>query len=307
MNLLRQLSFIVAVTAWAALAQAESVAGRSSAASWLESISVSASATATSVDNISRTSFAPTRKNAETYELNLNASRHQQLDANWLLELGAEAGWLAVPDYDLTDNFKAGPRFALQRKFGLGPLAPVLQFDTGFTYKGSRLAADRGWTTEAGVRLVKRLDPSLKVALSGQWLEHNAASATFDLQQRTLSLEAVWDITENWRLSGTASRLSGRVVANAAWSVWDQAISGGFGSTVDNYYNSIPWEVTNLYGPGWVSYNVAATANLWSLSLAYAVTAHSTLELRTNNAYVINHIDIRYPTESWGLGFIHRF
>lgn len=307
MNLLRPITLFLAATAGAALAQTESPPVRSSAASWLESLSVNASLTATAVDNISRTSHAPTRKDATTYELNLNASRHDQLASDWLLELGGEASWLHVPKYDLTDNLKAGPRLGLQRKFGLGPLAPVLQFNTGFTYKDARLAADRGWTAEAGVRLAKRLGPSLKVALSGQWLEHYAASATFDIQQRTLSLEAVWDITENWRLSGTASRLSGRVVANAAWPVWGQAIGGSFGPTVSNYYNSIPWEVTHLYGPGWVSYNVEATADLWSLSLAYALTEHSTVELRTNNAYVINHIDIRYPTESWGLAFVHRF
>jgi hypothetical protein len=307
MNPSRKLQLVVAAFAGATLAPAQSLPARPPAAAWLDSISVSASAAATTVDNISRTSYAPTRKDATTCELGLSASRHDQPAANWLLESGAGIDWLAVPQYDLTDNFRAGLRLALQHKFGLGPLAPVLQFDTGLTYKGARLAADRGWTTEAGLRLAKRLDPALKVAVSGQWLEHNAASATFDLQQRTLSLEAAWDITEKWRLSGSASRLSGRIVANAAWPVWGQAISGAFGSTVTNYYNSIPWEVTNLYGPGWVSYNVAATANLWSLTLAYAVSDHSTLELRTSQAYVINHIDVRYPTESWGLGFIHRF
>lgn len=307
MNPSRKSYLIVAAFAGAALAQAQSLPARPPAAAWLDSISVSASATATTVDNISRTSFAPTRKDATTYELGLNASRHDQLAADWLLESGAGVDWLAVPKYQLTDNFSAGPRLTLQRKLGLGPLATVLQLDAGLTYKDARLAADRGWTTEAGVRLAKRFDPSLKVALSGQWLEHNAASATFDLQQRTLSLEVVWDIAEKWRLSGTASRLSGRVVANAAPTVWAQAIGGGLGSTVSTYYNSIPWEVTNLYGPGWVSYNVEATANLWSLALAYAVSDHSTLELRTSQAYVINHVDIRYPTESGGLGFIHRF
>ena len=117
------------------------------AATWLESINVSASATASAVENISRTSFAPTRKNANTYEMDLDASRHQQLSAGWLLELAAGAEWLQVPDYSLTGTLSAGPRAALQYKFGLGPLAPVLQFNTAFTYKDARFAADRGWTT----------------------------------------------------------------------------------------------------------------------------------------------------------------
>ncbi len=303
----RLLPLLLAITASLAVAQDEPTPGRGTAASWLEGISVSTAATASWVDNLSRTSYAPTRVDADTYELSLEASRHQQLDANWLLELGAEANWLKVPDYDLMDNLRAGVRLGLQRKFGLGPLAPTLQFSGGLTYKDARLAADRGWTTEAGIRLVKRLNPSFKLALGGQWLEHDAPSSTFDLQQRSVSLDAVWDLTANWRLSGSVSRLSGRIVANAAWSVWGQAIGGGFGPRVADYYNAIPWSVTNLYGSGWVSYNVEANANLWSLNLAYAVSEHSSVELRYNDAYVINHVDIRYPTESWGLGFTHRF
>ncbi len=307
MNLLRVLPFLLVAAAGSALAQTTALPARSPAATWLEGISVSAAVTASSVDNISRTSYAPTRKNATSYELDVDASRHQQLSPGWLLELAAGAGWQQVPDYSLTDNLTAGPRAALQYKFGLGPLAPVLQFNTAFTYKDARLADDRGWTTEGGIRLAQRLDPALKVAVGCQWLDHNAASSTFDLQQRTLSFEAVWDITEDWRLSGSASRLTGRVVANAAWAVWQQAITGGYGEAVYDYYTSIPSSVTNLYGPGWVSYNVQADANLWSLTLAYAVTANSTLELRYNSAYVINYVDIRYPTKSWGLGWIHRF
>jgi hypothetical protein len=276
-------------------------------AAWLENLAYTVSATTTWVDNISRTSYAPTRQNAAIFELSLDANQHRQLAPSWLMSLGAEATYLAEPEYDLANNFKIGPRVALQYKFGLGPLAPVLQFDTALSYKSARLHADRGWTADAGLRLAKRLNSTLQVAASGQWLEHYASSATFDLQQRTLAVEANWDINERWRLSGTASRLSGRVVANAAWSVWGRAIGGGFGPTVSNYYSSIPWEVTELYGPGWVSYNVEAHADLWTLALACALSERTTLELRAGGAYVINKIDIRYPTESWGLSLTHRF
>ena len=275
--------------------------------SWLEGIGFSASGASNWVNNISRTSNPPTRKDAATYEFNLDASRHQQLSADWLLQLGAEASYLAEPKFDLNSNLKAGGSLELQRKFGLGPLAPVLQLNAGFDYKTLRLVQDRGWTSEGGVRLAKRLNSSWKVAASSQWLEHYAKSATFDIRQRTLSVEAVWDLSDRWRLSGSASRLDGNVVANAAWPVWAQAIGGGLGPAVYNYYNSIPWEVTNAYGPGWVSYNVDARAYLWSLTLACALTDSTTLELRGSSAYVINEIDVRYPTDSWGLALIHRF
>lgn len=280
---------------------------RSTAAGWLGNLTMTASGTAGWVENISRTSAEPNRKDAATYELSLAASRHQQLSPSWLLHVGADATVFCVPDYDRTNLFKAGPRLGLQRKFGLGPLAPVLQFDTALTYKSARLAADRGWTAEASLRLAKRLTPDFKVGVSGHWLEHSARSAIFDLQQHSFSLDATWDISERWSLSGSAGRLSGDVVANAAPAVWSQALSGGLGPVVSAYYNSRPWEVTSLYGPGWVSYNVEADVDLWSLAATYTISGHTTAELRYGSAFVVNKIGIRYPTDSWGLSLVHRF
>jgi hypothetical protein len=273
----------------------------------LGNLSFSASTTASWVENISRTSYEPTRKDAATYGLVLGASGHRQLAPSWLLEFGVDADYLAVPDYALTEHSTAGPRLGLQHKFGLGPLAPVLQFNAAYTYKAARYAGDRGWTAEGGVRIAQRLLPNLKIAAGVQWLDHYADSSTFDIQQRTVSVEAVWDINERWRLSGSAGRASGSIVANAAGSVWWTAISGGFGPTVSSYYNSVPWATTNLYGEYWVSYNVEADIDLWSLSLDYALTGHTSLSLSTSSAFVVNRVGVRYPTDSWGLSVQHRF
>lgn len=277
------------------------------AASWMESLHLTASGTASWVNNLSRTSYAPTRKNAATYEFSLSGSQPRQLASSLLFVGSGEISSLTVPEYDLADNLKAGGRISLQRKFGLGPLAPVLQVSLGAAYKSARLSADRGWTTEAGVQLAQRVLPNLRLTAGVQWLEHGAQSETFDLNQHSYSLDASWDINERWSLSGSASRVEGNIVANAAWSVWAQAIYGGFGPTVKDYYNSRPWSVTNLYGPGWVSYNVEAGVDLWSVTLAYAVSAHTAVELRKGSAFVVNHIGIRYPTDSWGLSLTHRF
>ena len=280
---------------------------RAPAAGWLNNLTVTAAVTANWVENLSRTSAESNRKDATTFEFSVSASRHQQLTANWLLHVGADAQALSVPDYDRTNQIKAGPRLGLQHKFGLGPLAPVLQFDTALTYKSARLTADRGWTAEASVRLAKRFTSAFKAGLSGLWLEHSARSATFDLQQHSLSVDATWDLSEQWSISGSAGRLSGDVVANAAPAVWSQALSGGLGPVVSAYYNSRPWEVTQLYGPGWVSYNVEADVNLWTLAASFSVTDHTTAEFRYSSAFVVNKINVRYPTDSWGLSLVHRF
>ncbi|MBI2813912.1 MAG: hypothetical protein HYX71_06480 [Opitutae bacterium] len=280
---------------------------RAPAAGWLGNFTVTASGTASWVDNLSRTSAEPNRKDAATYELNLAASRHEQLSSNWLLHAGAEATVLSVPDYERTDHFKAGARLGLQRKFGLGPLAPVLRLDTALTYKAARLAADRGWTAAASLRFAKRFTPALKAGVTALWLDHAARSAIFDLRQRSFAVDATWDISGRWSLSGSAGRLSGDVVANAAPSVWSQALSGGLGPVVATYYNSRPWVATHLYGPDWVSYNVEADLDLWSLALSRVLTENTTAELRYGSAFVVNKIGVRYPTESWGLGLVHQF
>ena len=277
------------------------------AARWIENLHLTASGGAAWVNNLSHTSYEPTRKDATTYEFKLSGSQPRQLASSLLLLASGEINTLSVPEYDLADNLRAGGRLALQKKFGLGPLAPVLQISAGTTYKSARFSGDRGWTTEAGVQLAQRVLPNLRLAASAQWLEHDAKSPIFDLNQHSYSLETSWDINERWSLNGSVSRLSGNIVANAAWPVWAQALGGALGPTVQNYYTSRPWSETNIYGPRWVSYDVEANVDLWSVTLAYAFSDHTAVELRKSAAYVINKIGIRYPTDSWGLSLTHRF
>jgi len=277
------------------------------AAGWMENLHLTASGSAAWVNNLSRTSYEPTRKDATTYEFKLGGSQPRQLASSLLLVASGEITTLSVPDFDLADNLRAGGRLALQKKFGLGPLAPVLQVSAGTSYKSARWAGDRGWTTEAGVQLAQRVLPYLRLAASVQWLEHDAKSQVFDLNQHSYSLEANWDINEHWSLNGSVSRLDGDIVANAAYSVWWQALGGGLGPTVQKYYNARPWAETGIYGPEWVSYNVEAKVDLWSVTLAYALSTHTSVELRKSAARVVNHIGISYPTDSWGLSLSHRF
>ncbi len=282
-------------------------AQESPAFGWMENLHLTASGTYAEVNNLSRTSYAPTRKDAATYEFSLSGSKPRQLAPNLLFVASGELNSLNVQEYSLANNLQAGGRLALQRKFGLGPLAPVLQVTAGLSYKSARYDGDRGWTTEAGVQLAQRVLPNLRLAAGAQWLEHSASSPVFDLNQHSYSLDASWDINERWNLSGSATRLQGDIVANAAWSVWAQAIYGGYGPTVKNYYTSRPWSVTNIYGPGWVSYNVEADVDLWSVTLTCAVSNHTAISLRKSAAYVINQIGVRYPTDSWSLDVTHRF
>lgn len=283
-----------------------SAAGQSAAGA-LGNIHVSASAATSWINNLSRTSHEPTRKDAQTYEFGVAANDARQLAPNLLVLANAEITALAVPDFDRADHLRFAGRLTVQTKFGLGAQATVLQAGLGANYKAARLDADRGTGADLEVQLSKRVLPNLKIAARTQWLEHNARHATFDLSQHSYALDVQWDVDEHWTLSGSAGRLSGDIVANAAWSIWAQAISGGFGPAVFDYYTSRPWEMSEIYGSGWVSYNVEADVDLWSVGLAYAFSDRTAVELRHAGAYVTNKLGITYPTDSWTLGLTHRF
>lgn len=298
---------LIRFTGLAVLLLAPALRAQETGGNWLENLHLSATGSASWINNLSRTSYEPTRKDADTYELTLSANHARQLAPNLLLLAGADAGSLVVPDFKLADATRFAGRLTVQTKFGLGAQATVLQAGLGANYKLARLDADRGTGTEFSVGVSKRLLPNLRVAANAQWLEHNARHAAFDLNQHSYSVEAQWDIDDHWTLIASGGRLSGDIVANAAWPVWAQAISGGFGPAVFNYYTVRPWEVSNLYGPGWVSYNVEADVDLWSLGVSYAFSDRTGVEVRHSGAYVTNKIGITYPTNTWTLGFTHRF
>jgi hypothetical protein len=278
-----------------------------SGTNWVDSLHLTASATAGWTNNHSRTSAVATRKDSDTYEFSLGGSQPRQLAPSLLLITSEEISALRVQDFHLADHLRVGGRLVLQRKFGLGPLAPVLQVSGGLAYKSARFEGDRGWTTEAGLQFAKRILPGLRLAVGAQWLEHSARSNVFDLVQHAFSGDVSWDVSDRWSLAASVSRLEGDIVANAAWPVWAQALGGGFGPVVQNYYTSRPWSRTHLYGPDWVSYNVEADVDLWSASLSYRASDRTTLELRKSAAFVVNRIGVRYPTDTWSLGLHHRF
>ena len=278
-----------------------------SAASWWEGIAVVATPAAGRVENISRTSDGPTRKDATTYELAVNAGLNRQVAREWLLGVGIEANTFLEPKFDRNNRSSFGPRASLQRKFGLGPLAPILQVDVGYFHQATRYGSARGETAEAGLRVGKRLNSFLKVGAFGRWLEHAARGAVFDLTQRTAGLDATWDLADRWSLSGSVSWLDGHVVTHAAPAVWAKALAGDLGPAVAAYYKTVPREVTELYGPGWFSYITEARADLWSLALAYRVSESVAVEAHAGSTLVVNEVDVRYPVKSWGISLSSRF
>lgn len=268
---------------------------------------VTLKAAAAWADNISRTSDPSTEKDAADYSVELSTGWHRQIARNWQTSLAAKLGYETVPDFDRMDVTRAGLAVALQRKFGLGPLAPVLEFNAAATHAGFREGYRSGWELSGGARLAKRFTATWRAALEGSWLEYYAKLHPFDIRQHRLQFETEWDVTERWQLGFGKGRIRGEITANAAWPVYGKALGGGFGPAVQAYYSSIPWNVTDTYGSGWVAYRVDSRVDFWWLSVSPALSDRTSAPLRYEEYEVVNRVGVHYKTRILSLSLIHRF
>lgn len=275
------------------------------ATGFLQNLRVEASTTW--AENLSRTSAIPYQKSAQVFAAKVTAGHDRQLSGGWLLQTEAELGGTHVPKFDALDTFSAAAQANLRYKFGLGPLAPTLQFNAGLTGAATRERGRSGWQADAGVRLAKRFTENWRVAAGMDWEEFYARDHPFDVTNHRAVLETTWDVTDRWQVNLGGARLWGQLTANAAPAVWAQAIGGGLGPVIFNTYNRLAWEVTDTYGPGWVAYRINCHADLWWVELTPALTERTSLALRYEFVKVINEIDIRYDSAFWSLSVVHQF
>lgn len=268
---------------------------------------LTASLQAAWVGNTSRTPNPPDVKDGMRYELGLATGWHHQLSRNWQTELTAEASWQTEPDFRGLDTLQFGAAASVQRKFGLGPLAPMLQLQTGLHYANVR-ESDRSHTeATAGMALTKRLATTWRVTGGADWTEQSAGEPTFDLRHHRVHAALAWDVLPQWRIGLGGSRQWGEFVANAPWGTWAGALAGKKGPAVRDYYRTVPWRTTSTYGPGWVAYRVEGRANIWWLELSPALGTHTALPLRYERIDMQNKVGLRYVTEIWSLSVLHRF
>jgi hypothetical protein len=266
-----------------------------------------AEASYTWAENLSRTSYAPDRENGAVYDGSVTAEWHRQLTPNWTMLVNAEAGLEQVPAFPGLDSVHLGPRADLRWKFGLGPFAPVLTFSSAASRYELHEHGRSNWRIESSLSLSKRLTETWRVAASGGYQEDYARDHPFDIRNRRLSLETNWDFAEGWQLSAGGSRLWGELTANANQDIWGQALSGGFGRTVANYYNTVPYEHSTAFETDWIAYRIDCRADIWWASVSFALGANTSLPLRYESVKVVNRAQVSYNSEFWSLSIVHRF
>jgi hypothetical protein len=265
-------------------------------------------AAATWAENLSRTSHLPTQKSARVFASSATLASSRQLSSDWLLVTEGELSIQHVPRYDGLDHLGGGVSLNLRRKFGLGPYVPVLQLEASLRGESARESGRNGWQPAAGVRLSQRFTELWRASGGAGWTHFIAEHEPFDVQSRRIFLETTFDVTARWQLSLGAARQRGEFTANAAGAVWSQALGGALGPAIFNHYNTLAWEVSNTFGPGWVAYRIRdSRADQWWLQIAPALTDQTTLAMRYEAVRVINAIGIDYDSAFWTLSLAHRF
>ncbi len=270
-------------------------------------VTLTVSATSAWVDNISRTSSVREAKNGDRHRLAVAASWHRQLSRDWQASATTTAAWQTEPDFSAMNTWQFGLDVAVMRKFGLGPLAPVVQANVGLHQAEVNETGRSRTETTAGLTVAKRLTNTWRIAAGMDWTQHYAKLAPFDVRNHRAHGSLTWDFLPSWRVALGGSRQWGDVTANASWPTWGRALGGAFGSVVRDYYRSEPWLTTSTYGPGWVAYRVDARTDIWWAELAPALGDHTSLPLRYEHIEVRNRVVVRYVTEMWSLSVLHRF
>ncbi len=200
-----------------------------------------------------------------------------------------------------------GGRAQLQYKFGLGPLAPVVQGDLSVARKEARIAGDDGFAASAGLSVAKRFTETWRARVAGDWQQHYARHETFDTHSQRAYGEISWDITPRWQVTSGYGRQWMDFVATAGPVVWARALSGALGAPIARYYATTPTYITNAFGPGWTSYRVEGEADLWWVELSPALTDQTSLSLRYDRVLTVNRVNVRYQQDLWTLSLLHAF
>lgn len=258
-------------------------------------------------ENISRSSSALDWADAMTYEVEIAADHRRQFTSNLTGMVQFQAGALLRPQYNRNDELNLGVTGELKQKFDLGPMAPILTATGSVTGKSARMSGNDGWTATGALNASKRLTESWRLSATADWHNHYADSDTFNVRYQRIFGELFWDITDRWQVSYGYGRFWGDFTANASPVIWPRAIGGLLGPAIFNYYNAMPWEVTDSYGPGWVTYRVYGKSRLWWLQVSPALTDRTSLSLRYDSVFTVNKVNVKYRTDKWTLSLLHNF
>lgn len=186
-------------------------------------------------DNINNASRSPDRIAAPQFRGGFTATQRHSLGSDWALLPGVALSAEACPHYDGLDFIAAGPRFALQRKLGLGAFAPVLRLELGADVMAARESARSGFAGTTTLRFSQRFSEETRAEVSAELARLDARGAVFARTGRTLAAALDHDLDERWRVSLRLAWRDGDVVSYATPPRPDLRLSSRALTTIDTF------------------------------------------------------------------------
>jgi hypothetical protein len=258
-------------------------------------------------ENISCASGAVDWRDAMRYKARTSLGWLRDWHAGFLTIGEIDAAFEHVPEFSKVSAFTGGIGTTVRQKFGFGAFAPAVALNLGARRREARLNGDDGWTASAALSVGRRLTESWRFGAVTDWQQHYAQSSIFDTRHHRLFGLVTWDINPHLQLSHGNGRLWGDFTANVGPVVWPRALSGALGTNISDYYNTVPWAVTDSYGPGWVTYRVTGRVSFWWLELSPALGRDTSLPLRYESRFSVNKVGVKYRQDIWTLQLLHRF
>lgn len=264
-------------------------------------------ASATWAENIARASSPSNWIDSVRQESRVTASMLTPVITGLSVINELDAGYEAVPRYTRNTIFSAGLHTGVRWKFGLGAFAPVLSSEIGLSRREARISGNDGWHASGALHFSKRFTDSWRASVTGDWSQHYASHSTFDVRHHRFLGALTYDLNDVWQLTFGRGSLFGDFTANAGGAVWARAQAGLITKEIGDYYRTVSDEITDSYGPGWVTYRVTGRSDFWWLELAPAIGRNTSLPLRYESSYTVNRVGVAYRQDSWTIGILHRF
>ncbi|MFH1496944.1 MAG: hypothetical protein ABII82_03875 [Verrucomicrobiota bacterium] len=263
--------------------------------------------TYTWTENLTRASGPADYRDAASYGAELTFGTVRSLESGFLLRPQLYASYTTTPEYDLLNSGELGSRLVVQRKFGLGPTAPVVAVDATVGGRLGRLDGADALVTQAGVTLSKRFSPYAAVDLRGEIGRDWAREEVYEVTNRDLIATIALDPHPRLRFTTGAGRRWGTFLATASAARFAGALAGGLGPRVANYYAGSPQAADGIFGPGWISYRVRGEADFFFFDLSPVISDQTSVSIRYERVKSVNIVDVDYYQDIFRVALMHAF
>lgn len=233
-------------------------------------------------DNLSNGQLTGDIKGDHLIDLELSGGRYIQLDSSLGLIGIAKLKATRYDTYTGINSTNLGVSASLQKKFGLGPMAPLLSASMEVSHLDARHDPRDRWIYKAGLGIRKRVNERLDLSLDYEHLQTNPddrgedipflvdnfgiGGDVFRIRRNSLTASLIFSVTERLSSYGSFSRQRGTIVAStvpdpALVSIYDKAM------------------FDPVFGPGVVAYAIEADTNIFGAGLSWALNNHSALNL----------------------------